>query len=196
MIQDVTPDRSGARVEMLRGGDRVLIRPIHPHDIEMERKFIEGLSVESRRFRFLESMPSPSDALLRQLTMIDPATDVAYVAVIDDESQDHEVGVGRLSAQLDGSDCEFAIAVTDAWQKKGLGTLLMRSLISDARQRGITRMHSSDASDNHLMRRFAAHLNLDHRLDPDDTTQVLYSVELTPSSETPRSPNAEVQPRA
>ncbi len=178
-----SPVEPGARVEMLRGGDRVLIRPIHRRDADMERIFIEGLSATSRRFRFLASMPSPSPALLRQLTTIDPATDVAYVAVIDDESQDHEVGVGRFSAPVDGKDCEFAIAVTDTWQKKGLGTHLMRRLMADARQRGILRMHSSDASDNHLMRSFAAHLNLDHTLDPDDATQVLYSVELTPASE-------------
>lgn len=152
----------------------------------MERAFIQGLSVESRRFRFLESMPSPSDALLRQLTEIDPATDVAYVAVLDDESQDHQVGVGRFSARVDGTDCEFAIAVSDAWQKKGLGTHLMQRLMEDARARGIARMHSSDASDNHLMRRFAAHLLLDHRRDPDDATQILYSLQLAPSGEPQR----------
>lgn len=158
----------------------------------MERAFIEGLSVESRRFRFLDSMTSPSDALLRQLTEIDPATDVAYVAVLDDESGNHQVGAGRFSARVDGTDCEFAIAVSDAWQKKGLGTHLMQRLVKDACARGILKMHSSDASDNQLMRRFAAHLRLDHRLDPNDSTQVLYSIQLAQSGKPLRRRSTDV----
>ncbi|MEJ8827427.1 hypothetical protein WKW80_36540, partial [Variovorax humicola] len=55
---------SGGWHEMLRGGDRVLIRPIHKDDVEMERRFIEALSPQSRRFRFLDTLNSPSDALL------------------------------------------------------------------------------------------------------------------------------------
>lgn len=70
-------------MEVLRDGTRVLIRPIRARDIELERRFIEGLSPTSRRFRFLESMSSPSEALLKQLTLINPSTDAAYVAVLE-----------------------------------------------------------------------------------------------------------------
>ncbi|MDM0109591.1 GNAT family N-acetyltransferase [Variovorax sp. J22R24] len=182
----VAPGKAGAVepeaswTEVLRGGDRIRIRPIHEEDAAMERRFIEELSPASRRFRFLDTMRSPSDALLKQLTVIDPATDVAYVAVVDDESQDHQIGVARFSAEPGGGDCEFAVAVSDKWQNKGLGMHLMHHLMEAARQRGIAEMHSSDASDNDLMRRFAEQLHLDHRPDPDDATQVLYSMKLGP----------------
>ncbi|WP_213953424.1 GNAT family N-acetyltransferase [Variovorax sp. dw_954] len=169
---------NGGRHEMLRGGDRVLIRPIHKDDVEMERKFIEALSPESRRFRFLETLNSPSDALLAKLTTIDPSTDMAYVAVIEENAKEIEVGVARFSAQAGGKECEFAVTVSDAWQNKGLGTLLMKYLIVAAKKLGIERMHSSDLEDNNLMRKFAAHLQLDHKRDPDDITQVLYTVDL------------------
>ena len=163
---------------VVRGGDRVVIRPLHAQDAEMERGFIEGLSMATRRFRFLVSMRSPGEDLLKQLTVLDPKTDVAYVAVTEAGGQEKQVGVGRFSVGSEGHDCEFAITVTDAWQNKGLGTLLMQYLIDDARKRGIVDMHSSDAWDNDLMRRFAAHLGLKHRLDPDDGARVLYSLEL------------------
>ena len=72
---------TGGWHEMLRGGDRVLIRPIHKDDVEMERKFIEALSPESRRFRFLETMNSPSDeSCLEKLTTINPLTDMAWAS--------------------------------------------------------------------------------------------------------------------
>lgn len=167
--------------QMIRGGDRVVIRPLHAQDVAMERRFIEDLSPVSRRFRFLDSMKSPSEALLTKLTVLDPATDAAFVAVTHAGSQEHPIGVGRFSAGADAKDCEFAVTVADAWQQKGLGTVLMQHLIEVARQRGIDTMHSSDAWDNALMRSFAAHLGMRHEPDPDDAKQVVYSLDLTPS---------------
>ena len=40
-------------VEKLRDGTTVLIRPITDEDVTLERRFIEGLSPQSSRFRFL-----------------------------------------------------------------------------------------------------------------------------------------------
>jgi GNAT superfamily N-acetyltransferase len=162
--------------ETLRDGSVVRIRPIHPSDLELERRFIEALSTESRRFRFLAAMKSPSEALLKQLTFIDPATDVAYVALAGPGDEEREVGVARFSARADGNDCEFAVTVADAWRHKGLGSVLMQRLIDAARARGIHEMHSSDAADNDAMRGFADRLGFGHRRDPDDDALVRYSV--------------------
>ena len=162
----------------LRDGTRVQVRPIHPEDIELERRFIESLSPTSRHFRFLDTMKSPSAELLKQMTVIDPAKDAAYVALLGTGDQTEEIGVARFSAQADGHDCEFAVTVADAWQHKGLGTLLMQRLIEVAKARGIKTMHSSDASDNDLMRKFAEHLHFERQRDPDDAKLMLYSVHL------------------
>ena len=54
----------------------------------------------------------------------------------------------------------------------------MRHLIKVARARGLESMHSSDAADNDLMRKFAERLGFEHRRDPGDGAQVLYSVDL------------------
>jgi GNAT superfamily N-acetyltransferase len=164
--------------EQLRDGTRVRVRPIHAQDVELERRFIEALSPRSRRYRFLETMNAPSDALLKQMTVINPSTDAAYVAIIGAGAQQREIGVARFSARVDAHDCEFAVTVSDEWQNKGLGSLLMNRLIAVARARGIETMHSSDAADNGLMRAFAEHLHFQHRRDPEDSTLVLYSVDL------------------
>lgn len=169
---------SGTWTEKLRDGTCVRIRPIHVRDVDMERRFIEALSPESRRFRFLESMQSPSDALLKQLTAINHATDAAYVAVIGAGAEEREIGVARFSATADAKDCEFAVTVSDEWQRQGLGTLLMQHLLEVAQARGIRSLHSSDAADNDAMRKFAEHLHIRHERDPDDAAQVLYSVDL------------------
>lgn len=163
-------------IERLRDGARVVIRQIRPGDLELERRFIAELSPRSRRFRFLSSMSTPSEALLKKMTVLDPATDVAYVALIDPGEGEREIGVARFSAANGAIDCEFAVTVANEWQRKGLGTLLMKYLLDAARTRGIHTMHSSDLRDNDLMRGFAGRLGFGHRPDPDDATQVLYSL--------------------
>ncbi len=167
--------------EVLHDGQSVLIREIREQDIELERSFIERLSPESRRFRFLGTLVSPSDNLLRQLVVLDPARDVALIALINDGAVQLEIGVARLSTESDES-CEFAVTVSDEWQNKGLGTLLMQHLINSAIERGIKSMHSFDAADNEHMRQFAAHLGFKRSPDPDDATRVLHSLDLSARS--------------
>lgn len=136
----------------LRDGTPILGRPIGAGDRDLERSFIDGMSSVARRFHFLDTMKSLSATLLAPLTVMDPAMDVAFVVLLAEAGATTEIGVARFSAQADGSDCELAIAVGDAWQRKGLGTLLMHHLTCAAQERGIAEMHAISASDNDPMR--------------------------------------------
>ncbi len=170
---------SGAHItiETLTDGSHVLVRPIQPTDVELERRFIEELSPESRRYRFLCGMRSPSEALLRHLTQIDPARDAALIALADDGQDIREVGVARFSARPDGR-ADVAVTVSDDWRLRGLGTALLRRLIDLARQRGIAELVSVDPADNHPMRKFAESLGFSRNRDPEDATQVIHSLSL------------------
>ena len=172
------PSSEVAWQQQLRDGTHVTIRPLHARDVELERRFIEALSPQSRRFRFLETMRSPSEALLKQLTQLDPLTDVAYLATVGNGAEAREIGVARFSAAAGSQDCEFAVTVSDEWQRLGLGAALVAHLIDAARARGIHAMHSSDSSDNDSMRQFAGHLKFRKSTDPSDAKLVLYSVDL------------------
>jgi RimJ/RimL family protein N-acetyltransferase len=161
--------------EPLPDGARILIRPVVPDDVELERRFIADLSPQSRRFRFLDTMSVPSEKLLRQLTSVDPAREAALAAV--DPLTQHFIGVARFS--LDGHGvAEIAVAVVDYWQRHGVGSLLVRKLIAVARAHGIKRLFSVDSEDNRSMRHFARKLGFQCRTDPADTTQALYSLDL------------------
>jgi GNAT superfamily N-acetyltransferase len=164
--------------EKLRDGTSVLIRPIRESDLELERRFIKDLSPQSRRFRFLGEFKSPSPALLKQLTQLDPARDVAFVALIADGADKREIGVSRFNMRADGLTCECAVTVSEQWRNKGLATLLMRHLIDLARERGIECMYSMDSAENHAMRELAEHLGFVRKPDPDDATQVLHTLDL------------------
>jgi GNAT superfamily N-acetyltransferase len=164
--------------ETLRDGTTVLIRSIRADDETIERQFIERLSAQSRRFRFLGEIKTPSPALLAQLTHPDPARDAAFVALIADGAQKREIGVARFSARADGLACECAVAVSDELQNLGLATILMQHLIELARARGIECMYSMDAADNAGMRDLAEHLGFQRKRDPEDATQVLHVLDL------------------
>lgn len=162
----------------LRDGTRVLIRPIQAADEALEREFIERLSPQSRRYRFLGTIKTPSPEFLRQLTHPEAVRGVAFVALIGDGPGRREIGVCRYSASPDGASCECAVSVSDEWQGKGLATILMRRLIDTARECGIERMYSIDANDNQGMRELGEHLGFRRRVDPDDATLVIHTLDL------------------
>lgn len=164
--------------EKLRDGSSVLIRPIHPADTELERRFITELSPESRRLRFLGQIGTPSPALLDQLTHPDPKHDAAFVALIAQGASKREIGVARFSAQADGRRCECAVTVSEDWRNRGLATVLMQHLIDVARRRGIETMYSIDAAENPAMHDLATHLGFTCRRDPENAAQVLHTLDL------------------
>ena len=164
--------------ETLHDHSQVLIRPINKGDRAAERAFIDGLSAQARRYRFLGAVKSPSDRLIEQFTDIDYVHEAAFVAIVREDSHERIVGVSRYSTGKEGDNCEFAVTVSDEWQQKGLGTLLMKHLMEVARARGIRTMVSLASAENVQMRDLASHLGFRTRVDPDDASQVIHEIDL------------------
>jgi len=164
--------------ETLHDGTRIVVRPIRRDDAALERAFIERLSPESRRLRFLGSIGEPSEDLIRRLTDIDYRRDAAFVALVERDGVQQEIGVSRFSTAADDQSCECAVTVADEWRNKGLGSLLMHHLIEVARARGVHTMISLDAADNPAMRDLAQYLGFRRERDPNDATQVIHTLTL------------------
>lgn len=161
------------------GNNRMVkVRAITSNDADLERRFIEHLSPESRRFRFLGQMSSPSDDLIHRLTDVDFVHDVAFVALVHEDNEKREVGVARYGVAPDGQSCECAVTVAEEWRHIGLGTALLRHLIDVARARGIQQMYSIDAADNHAMEDLARSMGFVRSTDPDDPTMVVHRLAL------------------
>ena len=165
-------------IEPLDDGRHVLIRPLRPKDRSLESAFIRGLSPRSLRGRFMEEFREPSEALLDQLMATDGKDAVALIALVHDEGALKEVGIARYSSIGLAGQCETAVTVADGWQHLGLGTMLMRHLIDQARQHRFQRMVSFDASSNESMRALARDLGFHRAPDPGDATQVVHSFDL------------------
>ena len=163
--------------EQLPDGTSVLIRPIGKDDAALERAFIEGLSAQAINYRFLGYV-RVTDDLVKRLTDVDLTRDMALVALHVKDDVVSEIGVARFYVAKDQQTCECAVAVSDAWQHRGVDTLLMRHLIDVARGRGVKRMISTDRADDKDMRDLAASLGFTRTPEPGYGAEVIHSLVL------------------
>ena len=104
----------------LADGARLRVRPIVPADRGPLAEAFARLSDQSRHRRFLGPKPRLTARELEYLTEIDHVTHEALVAI--DESTGQIVGVGRYATGPGGGTvADMALAVADAWQRRGIG---------------------------------------------------------------------------
>jgi acetyltransferase len=145
----------------LPDGREVAIRPIRADDGDRLRASHARLSPESRYRRFLAAKPELSSADARYLVEIDGSDHFALVATAPDEDGRPIVGVARyIRSPHDRESAEFAIVVTDAYQRQGLGTALLSRLADAAMARGVRSFRATMLADNvavhRLLQRHAA----------------------------------------
>ncbi len=115
------------------------IRPVCPADLAALSDFFAGLSVESRYLRFFAPV-TPAYGLLHLLSGA-PANVDAIVAVADGVIVGHAMAAD--GPENHGDPCgaratDVGVVVADAWQRRGVGAALMRTLVTRAQARGVT----------------------------------------------------------
>ena len=151
-------------------GVEVTIRPIKPEDAELEVEFVRTLSAETKYYRFMNTMRELPPAMVARLTQIDYDREMAFLATIQEDGKEVEIGVCRYAVNPDGESCEFAIVVADAWQRHGLARKLMGVLIETARNKGIMYMNGVFLANNERMLKFVQGLGFTLSNDPEDST--------------------------
>jgi acetyltransferase len=142
----------------LPNGTDMVIRPIRPEDAEIEQEFVRNLSEQSKYFRFMQSLAELSPQMLTSFTQIDYNREMALIAVVEQDGKETQIGVARYIINPDGRSCEFAIVISDKWQRQGLAHLLMRHLIDTARSHGLQTMEGDILRNNNEMLRLVTKL--------------------------------------
>jgi acetyltransferase len=167
--------------EETRDGEPMTIRPIRPEDEPLMVKFHESLSEESvymRYFHMLNLSYRTAHERLTRICFIDYDREMALVAERKDpDTGEKEImGVARLSRRGGIPDeAEFSVLVSDRFQRRGVGTLLLSKLLSVGRAEGLRRITADILFENYPMQRISRDLGFHlHR----DTEEMVMKADL------------------
>ncbi len=160
--------------EDMVAGTPIVVRPIRPEDEPLMVNFHESLSEESVYMRYFHMMKLDQRTAHERLTricFIDYDREMALVAErTDSETGEREIlGVSRLSRRgAPPREAEFSILISDHFQRRGLGTLLLRRLLEVGRAEGLRRVTAEILLDNRPMQRLSERLGFHLRRDYED----------------------------
>ena len=131
-------------------GTLIKLRPMGRGDFALEQSFVAGLSAATGYKRLLSARRLSLEEI-RRFTDIDAKCEFAVIATTIQDGIERQVGVARYVKEDCADEAEFAIVLSDDWQGRGLGGILLSSLIAEARQRGVRRLFGTTMSENNGM---------------------------------------------
>jgi acetate---CoA ligase (ADP-forming) len=134
-----------ARDVLLRDGSTLRLRTPVPSDFEDIRAFYDGLSPESRYFRFHGY--GRTDAVARAEA---EASGVDRMALIG-RHDGRVVAVASYDGLREPGAAEISLAVADDLQRHGIGTRMLEQLAAIGAERGIRRFDAEVMPDNYPM---------------------------------------------
>jgi len=139
----------------------VRIRPIRPADGDALERFYENLSPESRWARFFGGTAGLSHEQASSFCTPDHHHREGFVAEIPAVGRGLPQVVGHLCLEPDGARAaEVAIAVSDAFQGRGIGRRLMSAGLEWASREGIETLTATMREGNIAIRRLLTGLGL------------------------------------
>ncbi len=150
-MERVSAQSAGAPVEweadvVLRDGTVAHVRPITPDDADGIRHFHSLQSEESIYLRFFAPLRELSARDLYRFTHVDHHDRVALVATLDSEI----IGIGRYD-RIDPTSAEVAFNISDHFQGKGIGSVMLEHLAAIAQEMGINRFVAEVLPQNRKM---------------------------------------------
>jgi acetyltransferase len=132
-------------------GQPFFIRPIRPSDADLLIDHFHSLSSRSVYMRFFSPLKQLSKQMLIRLTQIDYDREIALVALMGKGNDQKMAGVCRIIVFPDRTQGEFALAISDDWQGKGIGASLLRQCLKASRKMGIQRVMGVVLAENTQM---------------------------------------------
>jgi acetyl coenzyme A synthetase (ADP forming)-like protein len=132
---------------VLRDGSTLHVRPIRASDKEKIMRFFESLSEQSRWLRFFSGAVN-LERTTEWATKVDYRSRFGLVATAGEEG----TVVAHAAYQRTAADrAEVAFAITDDFQGRGLGTILLAQLAEAAADSGISVFQADVLPENHRM---------------------------------------------
>lgn len=133
-------------------GKAVRFRTLRVNDKDLWIDFVNGCSQQSLWMRFLSPFSATPERAQRYCD-IDPEEEFAVIAETVEEGRRKVVAIARLvKITLNNSnEAEFAVIVSDLWQKKTIGYQLSELSVGLAKTWGVKSVVSETLKENHAM---------------------------------------------
>lgn len=133
----------------LKDSTRVYLRPLKLTDESMLRDMFYKLSPDSIRYRFFRMIKTMPHEKLQAFLQVDYDADMA-ISVLTDAAEDSAemIAIAHYSKDPRTNFADAAFLVRDDYQGKGIGTILMNTLVDAARERGIAGFTADVLVDN------------------------------------------------
>jgi len=154
-MSDASRFERSTRLNVLRlpGGQAVMVRAISPQDADCLQAYIRNLSAPARRNRFLGAVSELAPRELNRLTHMNGPQELVVFARTGGETA--MIGEAVQVIAPESRRCEIALSVADAWQRKGLGTILLSHMKCRARMSGVRHVIGEILRTNEAMRGLA-----------------------------------------
>ena len=172
-------EEDSGSVELL-DGTSVAYHAIAPDNASALQRFHHRLSERSIYLRFFAAKPELSDREAGYFTNVDRTNRFALVA-LDPEREGEIIGVVSFDREGTTERAEYAAAVEDRWQGRGLGLALTRRLIWAAQKRDVRTFTAIVLPQNTSMLHLLRDLGLPERLRYEEDGNDYVEIELSPS---------------
>jgi acetyltransferase len=160
----------------LRDGTALLIRPVRPEDEPLYGPFFAAVSSQDMRLRFFAPVKEHGHAFVARLTQIDYARAMAFLAIA--EASGELLGVVRMHSDADYRNGEYAVLVRSDLKGRGLGYLLMQTIIEYARAEALAVIEGQVLRENTTMLAMCRELGFSIAPDPHDADTCLVKLVL------------------
>jgi RimJ/RimL family protein N-acetyltransferase len=149
--------------ETLRNGQPIRVRAIRPEDKTLLLEVLDEVGNDSLYLRFFQNKTYLTDQELKFFTEVDFIDHVALVATAYAVDKAHIIGGGRYivcehAAKI--RSAELAFMVLDRYQGQGMATLIMKHLLTLARDNEIAQFEADVLSENARMLAVFSHIGL------------------------------------
>jgi acyl-CoA hydrolase/GNAT superfamily N-acetyltransferase len=138
-------------VMILEDGTQINFRPIGPTDEPRMRDLFYALSQETIYYRFMTYMKRIPQKQIQNFVYVDHRNEVAIVGTLPEAHGEDIIAIGRYYLDPRTNRAEVAFVVRDEWQNRGIGSFVLRHLITIARRNGIAGFTAEVLRENKAM---------------------------------------------
>jgi GNAT superfamily N-acetyltransferase len=120
-----------------KDGLTVTFRAVKPSDEEGMRRLFYRFSDQTVYYRFFSEIKEMPHAKLQGYVNVDYRRVMSIVGVVEDAGMERIIAEGRYVRQTDGSYADTAFVVEEAYQGRGIASLILKTLITVARGKGL-----------------------------------------------------------